>query len=319
MGQSLVRFLNLYVGTGTGYLGTAFVTFVMFTLWGIASFALLEYVMEDDDVEKVKNGVDFLLAITGIVYYRWLLDLLSGYETEPTQLAELLKTLPRLASYISSCYYTSSSRYGNHPTPLKNNNDDKIRNVQKTYQTLDALCHYSVKLYLKSDNGKSYDRDDLKQILSGVPTSGFSSDEEIATLLTTSMSIHLSHLQKLEILNDQQYTIAWGLFAPIYSKWNGLHVKLEAPHVSFLNDWMLTIIFFYFILIIPFQMFLSIRLYMVFFYPVSMTLFTLPYIIRKWLGNPLDASNPFGTQKYFRWRDDIQYEIKQSFPQSLSS
>jgi hypothetical protein len=297
MGQQLTRFLNLYAGTGSGLLGNLFVVFVMLGLWGVGTYALLEYLMTDEDVERVQEGATFLAFIIGIVFWRWLAMAFESYNDEAIALRRLLTGISNMSSAAASFM-----NGGNKETSI----------------WFEALAFYSFRLYIDHDSSGHYEH--WNSIEDTLPDKRhrFVTERDRTHFLSRSLLKHLTTLREKGALPEHSFDLLYQLWMPINDNILSADVTLSLPEAPFLHHWLVLVIFLHVIFVSPFEMFVRVRFWMVFVYPPTMLLVTGFYFIRQWLGNRLDKKNPLGTRVFFEWREKICRDIREHHLTSLS-
>lgn len=287
MGQSLTRFLNLYVGTGSSLLGSFVLTLFIYALWGVGWFALLEYLFTDDSIKQFQDGMSGISFILSAIYYRWLMSAFDGYNDGPTALRNLLLSIKTLASVFLNTVSVRS--------------DVPMEKVRKCFSLTDAMAFYSFRLYIDHDYehyGKS---------------SETVSERKRVQWLVNAFVRELADLNNSQYLTNAQYNSITELLQPLYTRFNNADINIVISDPPFIQNHLLFVLFIYFFFAFPFTLYVQIGKVMVYSYPFLMTLFTGAYLIRRWQDDPLSINSPFGTLKYFEWRREIRKAMKQEY------
>lgn len=138
MGQSITKCLNLYVATGSGFAWNLFITFLLYALWGVGTFAILEFFMEDSDVEAFNGGISFMVGVTAIAVYKWISDAYVGYTDRETSLRSVLRgcsmAFTRISQYSKGAMLEHSGVQdidGNNIYSMESFQDSNSSNIRR--------------------------------------------------------------------------------------------------------------------------------------------------------------------------------------------
>lgn len=338
MGQAFTSCLNQYVATGSGYIGIVIMILILYGAWGACTYYLLEYFMTDSDVNKFHDGVSTILFVVSVVYLWWITPSRS-IMSQPRALRilqEHIKILGRNLYSIHTCVHLIHCEKKNNnfdgnstdETEKKMIEDDNA--FREVYKCLISLAHYSLRMFLDHDYIDAPVEFDLNVIkkqpvlynhqgrgFSGNSSSkknpeftrlfSLSNNRELVERCQEHLLTGINFLELKKIITSAQYQVLNLHYATITGT-QGLAestVNLEVREPPFLQHWLVFVLYVYFLIFFPFDMFLRIRDLMLYIYAPVVTLFTGPYIIRVFLGDPMDRKNPQGTETYFQWRKQL--------------
>lgn len=296
MGASCTRFLNLYLGTGTSLLGSFLLTLFLFGLWGVGWFALLEYLIPDPSIQDFQDGMSGISFILSAIYYRWLVSAFEGYNEGPNALRDLMLTIRNIHSVLLDLTITQREKVAEE--------------LKRCHILLDALLFFSFRLYIDHDTekytGKTFELVEKSE-------SVFKSERKKVQAITSALTRELT---SPGFLTDIQFQEIFDLFKPLQRRFNNADINITVQEPPFIDNHLIFVLFIYFFFVFPFNLYVQLGDVMVYSYPFLMTLFVGAYLIRRWQEDPLSITNPFGTTKYFEWRNDFRKTMKQDYKET---
>ena len=307
--SSLARCLNLYVGTGSGLIGTLILSVFIYVVWGVAWFQILQHFIDDEDIGEIHSAFISVGIIFGIVYSTWLFRAFDGYTTAPSGLKNTL-----LSVYNVHSIFLSSIRTAN------NLSDSIAANITWVHIHLDELLFFSFRLYI------DHDKDVYEaKVVTEPGLKRYKHTEGHRCVVNTSSVSSAAYIHDLEILIRRQlyqlresnaiYDTDEILKAlnQVTDRIQGNNINLTIQEPPYVENHLLFILFIFFFFVAPFNIYVQSRSLMPYAYPLMLFLFVTPYLMRKWLGDALSYNNPFGTAKYFRYRHTIRESMAKDY------
>jgi hypothetical protein len=301
--------LNIYLGTGSSLLGSFFLFFIIFVIWGCGWYFLLKHVFPNDAIIEYQTATNGFGFIVGAIFYKWLQETMDDYMAPVKHLKDLLETI-----YFFSELFLIMPLYGEEET-------EKQEKGYKTklYILLDSLLYYSLRLYIDHDNTEYQVVSDK---ITGITRNTifveycgkkkereFKTEREKIACISQVILHFILQLEKNQIIDQQQAKLLLQRHEKIHEKIILSDIGLEIIDPPYIYNHIIFVLLAYFSLIFPFGLYVGAPNFMPYVYPFLMVIFIGFYIIRKWLGDPLDESNPLGTRMYFNWRKQLRTRL----------